>query len=110
MNRFTNFSINKFRGLRNIVFEELKSINILIGDNNTGKTTILEAMQLFYNSDVVYNLVLIAKKREQKFSVMSTYDSIISMFDYSVENRKKISLSVQDETGEKYCIKHKYYN
>ena len=35
---FRKISIEKYRGLHNITFSELGQINILVGDNNSGKT------------------------------------------------------------------------
>lgn len=61
---FRKISIEKYRGLHNITFSELGQINILVGDNNSGKTSALEAIQLFSDKDVLTNVITIARKRE----------------------------------------------
>jgi ABC-type Na+ transport system ATPase subunit NatA len=42
-----SFSIQKFRGLRNIELSQLGRINILVGRNNCGKTSVLEALATY---------------------------------------------------------------
>lgn len=59
---FREISIEKYRGLHNITFSGLGQINILVGDNNSGKTSILEAIQLFSDKDVLTNMIAIARK------------------------------------------------
>jgi hypothetical protein len=41
------FTIHRFRGLRDLKLEKLGQINLLVGDNNAGKTSVLEALSLF---------------------------------------------------------------
>lgn len=38
--------IKSFRGLKNVRFEDLRPVNILVGENNSGKTSTLEAIML----------------------------------------------------------------
>jgi AAA15 family ATPase/GTPase len=44
-----NLKINSFRGLKGLNLSELGSVNILVGKNNSGKTTILEAISIACN-------------------------------------------------------------
>lgn len=39
-------SIQNFRGIESVTFEDLGRVNLIIGGNNTGKTSILEALTL----------------------------------------------------------------
>lgn len=43
---FQNVEINAFRGLRDLRLEGCAGINLLVGPNNSGKTTVLEALAL----------------------------------------------------------------
>ena len=47
MKHLDQFSIHSFRGLQDVDFAALGQINLLIGGNNTGKTSVLEALSLF---------------------------------------------------------------
>ena len=41
---FKNFEIENFKGIQKLSLKNLASINFILGDNNTGKTTIMEAI------------------------------------------------------------------
>ena len=49
MNHIDEFTIQQFRGLRDLKLEELSQINLLVGGNNSGKTSVLEALSIFAN-------------------------------------------------------------
>lgn len=46
MGPFPRLHIHRFRGLRDIDFEDCGSVNLLVGGNNCGKTSVLEALLL----------------------------------------------------------------
>lgn len=45
--RLTNLSIRNFRGIENLSFSRLGRVTLLAGRNSVGKTTILDAIQIF---------------------------------------------------------------
>src|SRR5437868_11178151 len=47
MRYIDEFTIHRFRGMREAKFETLGQINLLIGGNNSGKTSVLEALFVF---------------------------------------------------------------
>ena len=40
--------INGLRGIKKLTVSDLSKINLIVGDNNSGKTTFLEAIQLLF--------------------------------------------------------------
>jgi ABC-type branched-subunit amino acid transport system ATPase component len=42
----TNLEIHNFRGLKDVTLRELRRVNLLVGGNDTGKTSVLEALIL----------------------------------------------------------------
>lgn len=46
---FRTVSIDGFRGLRNLKLQDLGLLNILVGANNSGKTSVLEALTILSN-------------------------------------------------------------
>lgn len=56
--------IEGFRGIRSLELENLHPVNLIIGENNSGKTSVLEAIQLLKGPDVLSNLYQVAYKRE----------------------------------------------
>src|SRR5438132_56917 len=49
MTMYANLAIKRFRGLRDVSVSRLARVNLLIGNNGTGKTTLLEALWLHSN-------------------------------------------------------------
>jgi AAA15 family ATPase/GTPase len=47
MAHLDEFFIQRFRGLRDLKLEKPGQVNLLIGNNNSGKTSVLEALSLF---------------------------------------------------------------
>ena len=50
------FDIHRFRGIHNLELKDLNHINIITGDNNTGKTSLLENINFLKGIDSVRNL------------------------------------------------------
>jgi len=44
----TSLSIQNFRGLKQVTLNDLRSVNLIVGGNNTGKTSVLEALVLLF--------------------------------------------------------------
>ena len=59
---FTELSIAAFRGIKDLDITDLSDVNIIVGDNNSGKTSILEAIQLI-SDPVEYNFFRVAGLR-----------------------------------------------
>jgi AAA15 family ATPase/GTPase len=45
MKNLDSLTIHQFRGLRDVELKDLGQINLFVGINNSGKTTVLEALQ-----------------------------------------------------------------
>lgn len=58
------FHILSYRKLQNVTLENLNLINVLVGQNNTGKTSVLEAIQLLEADDPIENVLDVVKNRE----------------------------------------------
>jgi len=60
---FTHFNIHHFRGFRHFKFDNLGRINLLVGMNNAGKTSVLEALSLYCGSLDLRTWIAIASRR-----------------------------------------------
>lgn len=65
----TRFYINElniasFRGLKKIDIKKCSDVNLILGDNNAGKTSFLESIYLLRNNDT-YNFTNVAKCRQE---------------------------------------------
>ena len=76
-----SFNIYEFRGIKNLKLNSLNHVNIIAGDNNSGKTSILEAIALFKNPLDIYNVLKTSRIREDLpyFYTSTLFDSFINM-------------------------------
>lgn len=88
-----SFNIDGFRGIRNLTVHNLNSINLIVGDNNSGKTSVLEALQLLSNPGQVSNLFRVARSRDAILasSGVSLYENVMCLFPHS-ESRNEINV------------------
>jgi hypothetical protein len=59
-----NVSIDGFRGLRNLSLDGLGPLNILVGENNSGKTSVLEAVSILCNPCHPYEWLAMVRRRD----------------------------------------------
>lgn len=103
---FKELKINSYRGLSQCAFSDLKRINIIIGENNSGKTSVLEAIQLFDNRDVLSNIISIARQREPQLYPISRnrllpFDMLLYSFAMQEKN-KEIAVSAYNDEDIEY--------
>jgi hypothetical protein len=81
---FKMINIKSFRGIQNLTIQNLGAINLIVGDNNCGKTSTLEAIELLRTSGNLANLYRVARQRESLtiFGANSVYDSFVCMFPH----------------------------
>lgn len=63
MSKIEKINIKNYRGIQDLSISGLTNINILVGDNNAGKTSLLEAIQIFSNP-TMYILSKISRQRD----------------------------------------------
>ena len=56
MGKINSINIGAFRGISNLSIHDLSHVNIIVGDNNCGKTSILEAIQLLRAPEDINNI------------------------------------------------------
>ena len=76
--------IDSFRGIKDLYLERLSPINLIVGNNNSGKTSVLEAIEFlrFYNAGLI-NVLQIARQRDYQFAMEysnSIYENVMCMF------------------------------
>lgn len=88
MANISQLHIRRYRGICDLVINQLGVVNLIVGDNNCGKTSVLEAMQLFRTSGGLANVYKIARQREliAVLSGNSIYENIICMFPHDGSN------------------------
>ena len=66
MASITSIEINQFRGIKQLTDSDFSNINLIVGDNNSGKTTFLEAIQLFFAKAHMFLKHIYSEQRYKK--------------------------------------------
>ena len=90
MNYLSYLNIKHFRGIENLELKDLSTINIIVGDNNSGKTSLLEAITLLESPDNIKNMLLNASKRDSNNT--SKFELFLEMFPKNQFNERSIHL------------------
>ena len=82
MKLMSKLAVEGFRGIHDLKIDHLSQVNLIVGDNNCGKTSLLEAIQFLRSSGSLANVYKIARQRENTFAMNtnSIYDNILCMF------------------------------
>lgn len=77
-----NFHIDSFRGIKAFDAQSLNHVNLIVGDNNCGKTSLLEALLMLRSPASVVNALRVARQREMAYAYnrASAFDSFLSLF------------------------------
>lgn len=59
-----SLQIQQFRGIQQLFVSHLNHINLVAGDNNCGKTSLLEALLLLHNPGDFTNTLHVARMRD----------------------------------------------
>ena len=105
----SRLTVEKFRGINNLKIDNLNRINLFVGDNNCGKTSVLEALQLFRTSELLGNIYTIARQRESMFWMNSNslYENFICMFPHDGSDLKIRVSGVCNGKDMAYSVKGK---
>lgn len=60
-----SLQITNFRTFRNLCLNRIGKVNLIVGQNNVGKTSLLEAIHLYSSDDVLYAVVRLLERRQE---------------------------------------------
>lgn len=90
----SEFNIHSFRGINDLHISNLGDVNLILGDNNCGKTSLLESLMLLQNIRDFSNVLRVSRIRNQNYyfnNRMTPYENFLYLFNPS-EDFKKISV------------------
>ena len=99
----TDLEIQNFRGLRHVKFVDLKRVNLIVGGNDTGKTSILEALVLLLGDGAALQQLPITfrtnQHRGQSVDHENDQENFWSwlFYDRSFENEIRISAGLTSQ-------------
>lgn len=92
------FTIHEYKGIHDLELDQLNAINILTGDNNSGKTSILELISTLSNPRSIREWMLCTRIRSMYLRDRQYFKAFYNMFPIDEDDRR-ISYSVIDEKG-----------
>lgn len=96
-----SIEINQFRGIQQLTISDFSNINLIAGDNNSGKTTFLEAIQLLFTKSNLGSVKnVITQRTVLNPNSSSFYISFIKMFNMEQkENQLNFSIYADSDKG-----------
>ena len=92
MEKYLKFlKIKNFRGLKDLELNNLNNINVIVGDNNSGKTSLLETILMSQNYSI-NNILSSCSRRTLQTSPASLYNNFLYIFP---RNERKLSISIE---------------
>jgi hypothetical protein len=99
---YTRLRIEAFRGLRSVVLDGLKRVNLIVGRNNSGKTSLLEAAFLMSCATNTNYPILLPSLRGQRFAGSSVDPIWRPLFpDMNAESPIRLSARLAGEDGDR---------
>ena len=101
---FRSIHIQNFRCFNNLKIKGFKSINLIGGPNNVGKTALLEALLLStYPSHNAYNILRLFRD-EKDSSIKNATDKIWNYFFYDQDKTQTIKFLLEREDDQKIAV------
>jgi len=116
---FYNIEIKNFRQFQTIELNDIGQFNLILGDNNVGKTSLLEALLFSSDKDLYFkNLIFAYSSRVNLLNFNNPNDFIIDIINKDSDNREieftlkqnrskinfKLKMPTEDEVKNKYNI------
>jgi AAA15 family ATPase/GTPase len=89
MNYLSYLNIKHFKGIENLELKDLSNINIIVGNNNSGKTSLLEAISLLQSQDSMKTMLKHISRRD------TTYPTRFELFLEIFPKEQEVSKSIQ---------------
>ena len=93
-----SIEINQFRGIQQLTLSDFSDINLIVGDNNSGKTTFLEAIQLLFTKSQINSVKSVINQRTILNPNSSFYTSFIKMFNME-QNKEQLGFDIYADSN-----------
>lgn len=78
-----NLFIQNYRGIKDLNLQNLGRINLLMGRNNIGKTSVLEAIELVLNPGDASKFAMVSRGRDRAFSMLRKNISLLDSMQWT---------------------------
>ena len=107
--QFSSISIKRYRGIDGLALEDAGRVNVIVGVNNAGKTSLLESIYLLTHQNDERALLDVVRWRERMegdsephwlVEQLPKAIAISGIFDQVEENTARLAIDFADEPGE----------
>lgn len=100
----SNIHIENFKGIKNADFDFSNSVNIIIGNNGTGKTSVLEAVALggFLSGIDGVNTIHFSKEEIRRENQLTESGSNNIIYQTPIRVDVRLELNVKDKSNPEY--------
>lgn len=102
----TELNIETYRGIRDLEIKNLGDINILVGDNNCGKTSVLEVIKILSQPNDIGSIIKVALSRKNRIKPKDFIDTALTIFKKEIPNGELDYKNMRDS----YSLKMSCYN
>lgn len=101
--KFNSLEIEEFRGIKNLCLKKLENVNLLLGDNDAGKTSVLEAISMFENPGEIDSVIRNSRLRMSASRVgfrdaYRPFESLVHLFPFEQEHKHiKVSATIDGQ-------------
>ena len=106
MDGFKNIEIKNFRGIESLKIEDFSRVNVLLGQNSSGKSSVLECLLLMVGMSNPDLPQLMNSLRARGFSSFSDLSYIFHNGDFNL--KPEITSNLQDETKRHLMLEMAY--
>ncbi len=90
----SSLRVTNFRIFRDLHIDHMGKVNLIVGRNNVGKTSLLEAVHLYSSDDVLDTLIRLLRRR-QEYSLEKNGREDIVLFSYLFYDNAEIPLCIE---------------
>ena len=90
MSYLTYLKIHHFKSIEDLELKNLSNINIIVGANNSGKTSLLEAVSILGNKDSIKSILNNVFKRSSDYP--SSFELFLDIFPREQDINKSIKI------------------
>lgn len=98
-----DIDIKNYRGINNLSIKGFSDINVIVGDNNCGKTSLLEVLEEVSEPLKIINWTSSWRRREGFINSLTDYEAIDKLFNINNFERK-IEVSLTDNKNVQYNV------
>lgn len=100
----SSLNIETYRGIKNLKLDGFTGINIITGDNNCGKTSVLELLNTISEPIQISKWIDEIRKTEYKSRGITYYEGFLDLFSKNNDSEKVIKYEVTDSYNKLHKI------